>query len=374
MHVTPIIAFGAQFIRARVHLGERRGFTALQQVDQRVDREGVVEINGERVVVVGQHDPARQPTRRAPALKRVVLRRSAAGLLQGADVVARDAPGGAGEDQPSIGDAGQKRQRRERAPVPGAAVKAALGLEQAQKAIDVQRAPREVVRARQPGHDATPEPTRTQNEAVAGEAQREIGDRNLLIRRGPGATEIRNLAAAEHRAKEDVAEAALGEVHHFGEDRVRIERLFLAQMRGHVREQIGIGVAEAAKQVGARRAADVNAAARERPCAASPAFGRDERRHDGAGVRQGWHAARSPSRRCRRGSAPFPAVPRSASGRRGGAGCVSRAPQGSVETGDGGEVEPAQQGRRFAFPPSTNASPTPDSSSSASTSGTSRCS
>ena len=40
----------------------------LQQVDQRVDREGVVEIDGERVVVIGQHDPARQPSRRAPAL------------------------------------------------------------------------------------------------------------------------------------------------------------------------------------------------------------------------------------------------------------------------------------------------------------------
>ena len=108
MDVTAIVTFRAQFVRAGVHLGQRRGFASLQKLNQRIDRKRVVEINGERVVVIGQHDPARQPACGTPALNLPVLRRSRRCVCEQADLFARDAPRRAREDKPSVCHAGQK--------------------------------------------------------------------------------------------------------------------------------------------------------------------------------------------------------------------------------------------------------------------------
>jgi hypothetical protein len=250
VHEAPLGAAGDQLVGLREKLDQAGAVALLDDVEKRFDREDVVEVHQQLVVAVGQHQEARQHAAPAPLLDG----RPAGGALHlghAFDLVARHPPGGAGEHELAVGDARQEGGAFQRPPAPTDAAQELLVLQGAEKAIDPEAAHREVVGAGEARHDLSVEAARAQHDAVALHGHQQVGHRDLMLFIGAGASKERDLVIPQHRAREDVADAPLRQVHDLGENGLRAQRLLGPQMLpGALAEQL-VGMAEAAQEAGA---------------------------------------------------------------------------------------------------------------------------
>ncbi len=116
------------------------------------------------------------------------------------------------------------------------------------------------------------------------------------------AAEERDLVRAQHRPQEHVAEPALGQVDDLGEHHARGQRLLVAEVPLDPGAELRIRVAEAAEQVGARRARGRAHQHGEVPARDRLLGGRRDRDHDPDRVRErrGLAPSRGPRGRDRR--------------------------------------------------------------------------
>src|SRR6185295_2895362 len=137
----------AQLVRTGEQLFQRRLLPPLEQVDERLDGQRVLEVDGQLVVAVGDADPARDPSRAPPGLDGPELR-DGVPLAQARQLVLVRGPAGPGEDEPPHRDAREERRALQWAPAPPAPGQA-LSLQRAQEAIEPEAVERVVVRRRQ---------------------------------------------------------------------------------------------------------------------------------------------------------------------------------------------------------------------------------
>ena len=154
---------------------------------------------------------------------------------------------------PAADDAGQERRLPQRSPVPGDPGDDLLVLQRAQEAVDTETAPDVVVRGGEPGDDLAPEPAGAEHDPLALDRHEQVGQRQLPVGRRAGASQVRDLVAAQHGPAQDVADPSLREVHDLGEHALRVDRLLGRQVRPDELVELVVGVAEAAEQPRAGR-------------------------------------------------------------------------------------------------------------------------
>ena len=108
--------------------------------------------------------------------------------------------------------------------------------------------------AGQARHDLAAEAARAQDDLRAAHRHHQVGDRDLPLGRRAGAAEEGDLPAAQHRPRQDVADPPLRQVDDLREQRAGGQGLLGAQVLGDLPRDLGVGVAEAAEQAGARGA------------------------------------------------------------------------------------------------------------------------
>src|SRR5919198_3795598 len=125
---------------------------------------------------------------------------------------------------------------------------------------------------RQAGEPLTAETARAQDEplrrprgdAVADDREEEVGNRELRLGRRSRPAQERDLVRTEQGTQEDVADAAVWQMHDFREHRVRALGLLQTEMLLDAGAQSAVSVAEAAEEAGTRctaRAAEKHAEA-----------------------------------------------------------------------------------------------------------------
>ena len=94
-----------------------------------------------------------------------------------------------------------------------------LVLQRAQEAVDAQTVPEVVVRGREPRDHLAPEPTGAEHDPLALDGHEQVGQWQLPVRGRAGASQVRDLVAAQHGPAQDVADPPLRQVHDLGDRR-----------------------------------------------------------------------------------------------------------------------------------------------------------
>ncbi len=126
-------------------------------------------------------------------------------------------------------------------------------LQRAQEAVDTQAAPGVVVRGGEPRDYLAPEPAGAEHDPLALDRHEQVRQGQLPAGRRAGASQVRDLVAAQHGPAQDVADPSLRQVHDLGERALRVDRLLGRQVRPDELAELVVGVAEAAEQPGAGR-------------------------------------------------------------------------------------------------------------------------
>ena len=175
------------------------------------------------------------------------------GSRKAARSLVAEVPAGPGQDHPAADDAGQERRLPQRPPVPGDPRGDLLVLQRAQEAVDAETAPDVVVRGGEPRDDLAPEPAGAEHDPLALDGHEQVGQGQLPVGRRAGASQVRDLVAAQHGPAQDVADPSLRQVHDLGEHALRVDRLLGRQVRADELVELVVGVAEAAEQPRAGR-------------------------------------------------------------------------------------------------------------------------
>jgi hypothetical protein len=253
---TALRAGDAQRIRVGEHLNEHRFPSPPQLMSERRDAQHVVEVDDELVVPIGEGHVARQPALRAPGLHHSELAGTPC-LAERPQFGRRDGPAGAAQHEPSADHPRQEGCLLERTPIPRERRCHALALQGTQEAVHAQIPPVMVVGGGEPRHDFPPQVTRAQHDAVLAHGHQQVGDGNPMVGRHAGATEVGNLVIAQHGTAQDVADPAVGKMHDLGEQPLGVASLLRRYVGAYERVQGRVGVAEAAEQKRARRAAQI---------------------------------------------------------------------------------------------------------------------
>ncbi len=200
------------------------------------------------MVVVGEDDVARHAALLTEALREPEAFRSRC-RGNGLDLLAADAPVRTRQHQPAADDARQKRHRAERSPVP---LDAYSSLQCRKEAIDAQAFRGGAVGGGEAGDDFAVEAPGTEADAIAGNAEHQVLERNLPLERCAGAAEERDLVSAQDGTCQDVADAPGRQVYDLGEDGIGPERFLGRDVRLDTLADGRIGVAEAAEHSRAR--------------------------------------------------------------------------------------------------------------------------
>ena len=235
---------------------------------ERIEREHVIEIDQQFVVLIGDEHPAWDAALRAPSLYGCVAvpipsRRDVLDLLGG------DVPIRTRENGPAVADPRQKRLLLERMPRPLQPAAYALRLQAAENAIRGQIAEDEIVRGGETRQHAAAQARGVEHDLRPFDRDQQIVERNLAAGGRAADAKVGNLPIAQHGARVDVADPSRTDVHHLGEHRVGIERLFRAQLPGNQARNLRVSMAEASGQACARRAEGGPTQTRKSPAASA---------------------------------------------------------------------------------------------------------
>ncbi len=256
MHETAFRAGDAQRIGAGEQLDEQRLAPPPELVSERRDAQHVVEVDDELLVKVGEGYVARQPPLGAPGLHRGELVGTAC-TVERPQFGLCDVPAGGAQHEPSADDPRQEGGMPERAPIPLEPGHRVLALKRAQEAVHAQVPPLLVMGGGEPRHDLALEAAGAQHDAAAAHRHQQVGDWNLAVGRRAGATEVGNLVIAQHRTAHGVADPAVRKVHDLGEQPLGPSCLLRLKVGQDELVQRLVGVAEPAKQRGARGPAHI---------------------------------------------------------------------------------------------------------------------